>query len=297
MDSNELNQTWILKDGRKLGFAEYGVLGGQAVFYFHGSGSSRFEHPLNQDILTQLNIRFISVDRPGNGLSDFQADRRLIGWAKDIVQLADYLETERFYVVGHSAGGPHALACAHQIPERIFAGAVISSVAPMNRPHAYQGMPFLNQLLARSARHSPILVKLIRWVMRRMVMGDFEKSTRILMSSIPKADKAIIYELRNAESFISTVREGFRFGSSGVAQDDILINQDWDFNLTEIKPHIDIWHGEKDVNVPMNAAQYLCNMLPHARLIFLPSEGHFIQLKYWGGILSALVNHDRTEVS
>lgn len=292
MASNEQNHTIILEDGRRLGFAEYGVSGGHPVFYFHGSGGSRLEHPLDQDILTQLDIRFIVVDRPGNGLSDFQAERRLIGWAKDLIQLADNLGTERFYVVGHSAGGPHVLACAHQLPEQIIAGAVISSVAPMNRPHAYQGMPLLNQLLARSARHSSVLVKLIRWMMRRMVMGDPEKSSRALMSSIPDVDKSILYEPQNAESFVNTVREGFRFSSSGVAQDDILINRDWGFDIAEIKPHIDIWHGKKDVNVPMNAAQYLCDKLPHARKIFLPSEGHFFLLKYWGKILSTLVYHD-----
>ena len=285
------NHTLILKDGRKLGFADYGVSAGQPVFYFHGSGSSRLEHPLDEDTLAQLNIHFISFDRPGNGLSDFQADRRLVDWAKDIVQLADYLEIEQFYVVGHSAGGPHALACAHQSPERIIAGAVISSVAPMNRAGAYQGMPPSNQLLARSARHFPILVKLIRWMMRRMVMRDIEKSSRALMSSIPATDQSILSNPQYAESFANCVREGFRPGSRGVAQDDILINREWGFDLAEIKPRIDIWHGEADVNVPVSAAKYLGDTLPHARVVFLPGEGHFFILKYWRKILSALVDN------
>ena len=295
MPSNAHNHTLLLKDGRKLGFAEYGISAGQPVFYFHGSGSSRLEHPLDETILTQLNIRFISVDRPGNGLSGFQAGRRLIDWPKDVIQLADSLELERFYVAGHSAGGPHALACAHQLPERVITGVVISSVAPMHRALAYQGMPFLNQLLARSARHVPILVYLTRWAMRRMILGDSEKASRALMSSIPESDKSVLYDPKNAARFFNTVREGFRVGSRGVAQDDVLINQSWGFDLTEIRPRIDIWHGDADVNVPVSAAQYLHAQLPHTRVNILPGAGHFFLLKYWREILAALVDGQRIQ--
>jgi len=289
MQIGEQNRTLILEDGRKLGFAEYGVPAGHPVFHFHGSGGSRLEHPSPENILTQLNIRFISVDRPGNGLSDFQARRRIIDWAKDIGQLADHLEIEQFYVDGHSAGGPHALACAHQLPERVIAGAAISSVAPMSRPDTYKGMPLLNQVLARSARHIPLITKIIRWVMRNMIMGDFEKASKQLMASIPNSDKAVLYNSHNAENFVCAVREGFRSGSKGVAQDDTLINRDWGFDLTCIRPRIDIWHGEADVNVPIGAAKYLREILPHTHATFLPAEGHFFILKYWEKILSALV--------
>ena len=290
MLKSEQNRTMILEDGRKLGFAEYGVPGGRPVFHFHGSAGSRLEHPSPENILARLNIRFISVDRPGTGLSDFQAGRRIIDWAKDIVQLADHLGIEQFYVDGYSAGGPHALACAHQLPERVIAGAAISSIAPMSRPNAYEGMPLLNQVLARSARHTPFFTGLIRWLMRNMVMGDFEKASKRLMGSIPDSDKAALYDQKNKEIFVSAVREGFHSGSRGVAQDDILINRDWGFDLASVRPRIDIWHGEADVNVPIGAAKYLRDRLPHANATFLPKEGHFFILKYWEKILSALVN-------
>ena len=38
-----LNQVITLKDGRKLGYAEFGIENGKPVFYFHGHGSSRLE--------------------------------------------------------------------------------------------------------------------------------------------------------------------------------------------------------------------------------------------------------------
>jgi pimeloyl-ACP methyl ester carboxylesterase len=243
-------------------------------------------------MLSQMGIRFITVDRPGHGLSDFQPDRRLSDWPGDIGQLADHLGIGEFHVSGHSAGGPHALACAHQLPGRVIAGAAISSVAPMGRPGAYRGMPLANQLLARCSRHYPWLTKLIRRMMRSMVMGDVEKATRRLMSSIPDADKALLYAPQHVEIMVSALREGFRQGSQAVAQDDVLVNREWGFDLEHVTPRIDIWHGEADVNVPVHAGWYLRDTLPNTRATFLPGEGHFFLLGRWEEVLSALVSEE-----
>jgi pimeloyl-ACP methyl ester carboxylesterase len=262
---------------------------GHPVIFFQGSGSSRLDHPVPEGLLEDLDIYFISVDRPGLGLSDFKTQRRLLDWPRDVRQLADHLEINRFYVIGHSAGGPHVLACAYQLPDQVIAGSVVSCLAPMSRTGAYRGMPLSNQLLARSARWCPWGTKMIRRMMRSMVMGDPEKAARLLMSSIPECDKEVLYQSGNIEIMVSSLREGFRPGFDGVAFDDILLNQDWGFDLAEIKPRIDIWHGELDVNVPLHAGQYLHAHIPNSRATFLPGEGHFFLLKSWEQVLSVLV--------
>jgi pimeloyl-ACP methyl ester carboxylesterase len=292
MSTDTMNQRIELEDGRHLGFAEFGAPAGVTVFHFHGSAGSRLERPSSDRILTRLGIRFISVDRPGQGLSDFQPGRRLLDWPQDICQLSDQLGIRKFYVEGYSAGGPHALACAFQFPDRVIAGAAISSVAPMSRPKAYAGMPVFNQILAKSSRQFPWITYLIRRAMRGMVMGDLEKTTRTLMSSIPETDKASLYSAQNLEIFASSVREGFRCGSQGIALDDILVNGAWGFDPKAIKPRIDIWHGDADVNVPVHAGKYLQHSLPNCRTTFVPSEGHFLIFKHWEEILSALVNEE-----
>ena len=123
-------------------------------------------------------------------------------------------------------------------------------------------------------------------------MGDLEKVSRQLMSSIPETDKAVLYASQNLEIFVGSIREGFRQGSQGVAHDDILVNGDWGFDLQGVKPRIDIWHGNADVNVPIHAGEYLSNVLPNRRTTFMPEEGHFLLLKHWGEILSTLVSEN-----
>jgi pimeloyl-ACP methyl ester carboxylesterase len=93
--------------------AEYGPSNGRLIIYFPGLGSSRLEHPLPENLLQHLNIRFISVERPGLGLSDYQPDRDLLDFAHDIKEQTNYLAVEGIFVMGYSAGDPNALAYAH----------------------------------------------------------------------------------------------------------------------------------------------------------------------------------------
>lgn len=284
------NQKLILKDGRTLGYAEYGVATGKPIFHFHGSGSSRLENPGSKNILTQFGVRLITVDRPGHGLSDYQPDRRLLDWPQDIAQLANHLNIEGFSVMGHSAGGPHALACAHELPERIVAGAAISCVAPMSRTRPYDGMPLLNQILARSARQFPWFTHFARKITRNMVIQDAEKAAQKLMASIPDADKDILSKPKNVDNMVLSIQEGFQQGSEGVAHDDILVNTDWGFDIKSIEPRIDIWHGKLDVNVPIHAAHYLHNQIPHNRYYEFSDKGHFFILDSWEEVFKSLLN-------
>jgi pimeloyl-ACP methyl ester carboxylesterase len=290
MNMPETDQTFVLSDGRRLGFAEYGDPAGQPVLHFHGSAGSRLDRPADESILWKQGIRFISVERPGQGLSGFQPKRRLVDWPKDVSELADHLELKAFYIEGWSAGGPHALACAWSLPERVKAVALIACGAPMKRKGSLTGLPFPNRVLAVSARWFPPLTYFIRWLTRRMILRDAQLASQRVMASIPEADKAALYAPKNLAVFVQSIQEGYRPGWRGVAQDDIIINRDWGFEPASIRVPVDIWHGEADVNVPIHAGHYLAATLPQARTYFLPGEGHFFVLQRWNEVLAALIS-------
>jgi pimeloyl-ACP methyl ester carboxylesterase len=80
MPSDLTNQSIKLNEGRTLGYAEFGELTGKVVFHFNGAGGSRLERPGDESILNNLDIRLVTTDRPGHGLSDPQSDRKLLDW-------------------------------------------------------------------------------------------------------------------------------------------------------------------------------------------------------------------------
>jgi len=126
MATDKTNQTIKLKDGRSLGYAEYGNPEGKPVFYFHGFPGSRLDWPFSDadDSAAQLNTRIVAVDRPGMGLSDFKRGREILDWPDDVIELADALQVDHFAVQGISGGGPYACACAFKISERLTTTAV-----------------------------------------------------------------------------------------------------------------------------------------------------------------------------
>ncbi|KAL8966911.1 MAG: hypothetical protein Q9183_003158, partial [Haloplaca sp. 2 TL-2023] len=124
-------QSCKLQDGRNIGFAEYGNYSGTPMFALHGSPGSRYDALWLNNIARKHNIRIISPDRPGHGTSTFQKDRRLIDYPGDISQLAKHLGIARYHVLGHSGGGPYAIACAYGSPkEELLNVGVVAGMGP-----------------------------------------------------------------------------------------------------------------------------------------------------------------------
>src|SRR5437016_721931 len=96
-----------LRDGRTLAYATAGDLSGAPVIAVHGTPGCR-DPETWADGAGAAGARLILPDRPGYGLSDFHPDQRLLDWPRDVEELADALQLDRFAVVGVSGGGPYA---------------------------------------------------------------------------------------------------------------------------------------------------------------------------------------------
>src|SRR5436305_7628400 len=130
-----------LRDGRRLQFAEAGPRDGSLVLYLHGAiGSPQCGCPELEAVAHQLGIRYVMVSRPGFGDSDPLPGRSLLDFAGDAAQLADQLGHERFAVVGVSAGGPYALACAHELAHRVSVATGVSSMPWACAPDPVPGL-------------------------------------------------------------------------------------------------------------------------------------------------------------
>lgn len=98
---NALNSYIILKDKRRLGFAEYGFSNGFPILFFHGLPGSRLEAEKLHLVALKLQIRLIGLDRPGMGLSSHQKNRTILAWAEDIKEFAIALNLKKFSIGGH----------------------------------------------------------------------------------------------------------------------------------------------------------------------------------------------------
>jgi len=115
-----------LKDGRRLGYAEFGVPNGKPLFHFHGYPGSRLEGKLLHETAAKCGVRLIAIDRPGMGFSDVKPNRSILDWPGDVAELADSIGIDRFAVEGVSGGGPYSAACAYRIADRITKAGIVS---------------------------------------------------------------------------------------------------------------------------------------------------------------------------
>lgn len=286
-----MNNKITLKDKRGLGFSEFGDISGKPVFFFHGSGGSRLDHPAESSVLNDIGIRFITTDRPGHGLSDNKEDRTLLDWASDIAELADYLNINKFYVLGHSAGGPYALACAFKLKARIIKCGIISGLGPYNRPTPYKGFPFTFKILMFLIRNVPNINFALRKQMAKVLEMDNQVITEKLISGFPKEDQLQMRKGRNSEILVNAIKEGYRQGYNGPALDDIIINSPWGFSLNEIDTPTTIWHGKKDRNVPFVQGEYLHSMIKNSEFHEMKDGAHLFILSCWAEILNELIEN------
>jgi pimeloyl-ACP methyl ester carboxylesterase len=228
-----------------------------------------------------LGLRVIAPDRPGMGQSDFQPNRGLSDWPKDVTALADALGLKQFAVMGNSGGGPYVAVCAARIPERVRAAVIVSGGWRMDWPEAKDNLPFVNRLVMVFADKAPFMLRLILKSMAAMSQGEREKELAQLKKRVPPADYAAFEQPGRVEAFGQGIRECMRQGTKGPAWDMKLYVREFDFRLDEIRMPLKLFHGEQDTNAPLAMVRRAMSELLSAQLVTYANEAH----------LSTLCNH------
>ena len=291
MEVDKTSQTMTLKDGRTLGYAEYGAPQGKIIFEFHGNPSSRLGSALFDEAAQRLGVRVIGIDRPGMGLSDYKPGRKLLDWPDDVVELADNLGIDRFPIVGGSGGVPSTLACAYKFPERLTATGILFGPRPLGTPGATDGWSRSRRIQAFLGRNGPGWVgSLAMRAVARVMRNNPDSALTKLFKELPKPDRDSFNIPGVRQQYIDTIREAFRSGTRGVAVDYALSMKSWGFRLEDITIEAQLWHGEDDTVVPPAMGRYLAKTIPNCEARFLPNEGHFSLLpNYVEEIVNTLV--------
>lgn len=287
LDGPPDQRTLRLPDGRRIGWAEYGVPTGWPVVGFFGA-AARFLRPPDE-VTTAAGARLIVLERPGFGLSDPLPPRSLLAWTADVLALADALGVGRFAVVGGSQGGPYGAACAYQFPERLTGVALVSALAPFDAPGVLAGMAPALKMLPWLARHAPGLLALSNRLAAGLARRNPERLVQQTFGRLPETDQAVFRQYPAAKAaFIADTPEIFRQGGDGVTQAIRTVCAPWGFRLEDIRARVVVWQGEADPNVPPAMGRYLAQTIPGCTAHFVPGAGHFLAISHWADILASL---------
>jgi pimeloyl-ACP methyl ester carboxylesterase len=262
-------KTTTSADGRVIAFAVWGDPSGFPVLSLHGTPGSRLERWPNEELYRSLGVCLVTHDRAGYGRSERRRGRSVADEVEDVVTLADLLGFERFGVTGGSGGGPHALACAALLSERVVRATCVVGIAPLGpsgleRDVWLAGMDPENvkEFGWASAGEDVLMVELEREhaaMVQRVaadpttVLGDFELS---------ESDRAQLARPEMRQIISESVPEQARHGIWGWVDDDLAFIRAWGFEVSEIVVPVLIWYGTTDVLVPPTHGEWLTANVP-----------------------------------
>jgi pimeloyl-ACP methyl ester carboxylesterase len=252
-------------DGRLLHAYDVGPTGRSdelVVLWHHGTPNIGAPPEPLFEIARSLGIRWIGYDRPGYGGSTPDRGATVAAAATDASRVADHLGVGSFAVLGHSGGGPRALACAALLPDRVLAVVSISSPAPW--PAA--GLDYFAGMSEGGARELRAAAQGRAELHKVLATNEFDPQ-----SFIP-ADEAALGG--HWSWFNGIVQAATANGLDGMVEDDVGAMASWGFDPAQVRAPTLIVHGTGDRMVPSSHGEWLADHCPTAELRLKPGEGH-----------------------
>ncbi|HXX91221.1 MAG TPA: alpha/beta hydrolase [Acidimicrobiales bacterium] len=265
-----------LRDGRRMGFAEFGDVRGRTVIWLHGTPGARRQIPHEARAFALENqVRLVGIDRPGIGSSSPHVYTRISSFAEDLDAVAEALGVEEMAIIGLSGGGPYALAVGATLGDRVRAIGVLGGVAPTVGPDAIDG-----GLVAFGVRVSWAL----RWgrVPLGMTLGALLRAIRPLGSPAldlfarvsPEGDRRLLGRPELKAMFLDDLFNGSRRQFQGPIADVIAFTKDWGFLAADVRVPVVWWHGDHDHIIPFAHGVHMVTRLPRATLQIMSGESH-----------------------
>ena len=278
-----------LPDGRKTAVDSFGDEGGVPMFAFHGTPTSNAYWAVLDGQAHRRGVRLVAPNRPGIGGSDPYLLPSVASYAEDVAALADRLDIDTFAIMGHSGGGPFALACGAILSDRVSAVASVAGVGPLDNPEVQGEIASANRRLLRLIAEGKEaaagrLFKVMGAAARRA-----PRLMQFLMSRAVSAQERELFEMFGP-LFIRSIGEALEQGPEAGVNEYRLFSKEenWGFDLGAISVPVQIWQGEEDRNTYPIHARALAKMMPRAELHLLPGVGHPVMVTHFDEILDSL---------
>ncbi len=260
-------------DGSVIACEVAGAAGATPLLLCHGLADSRLSAHQFAEAARALGWRVVAPDRPGTGGTDPRRLRRLVDWVEDAALVLDALGAGSAAVLGISAGGPFAAACAAEMPGRVRSLTLVAPLGPPGWPT--RGMASGERLSLGVARNAPAFGGWFLGRLAALARRSPRLFLRLATSELPAVDRRALDQPGLRDPFLASYIEAFRRGSRGVAQDLRVLTRPWGFRLGSIQVPTSIHHGDADTTVPPRHAHLFAEVIPGAQLHIHPGHGHF----------------------
>ncbi|KAK1659721.1 alpha/beta hydrolase [Colletotrichum godetiae] len=278
----DTSDTITLPDGRKLGYAQFGLSTGKPIFYCHGLPGSRIEAGHLHEAALDVGARLIATDRPGMGLSTPQPGRTLLDHPKDLEYLATHLKLKEYGVLGVSGGGPYALACANSMPpEKLKCVSIVCGIGPPDI--GMSGAGWFHWIgFNYGWRYTPRIAGWFFHHQGRFHLSDEERLELQLQdaekkkATFPKQEAGIWSDREIVGRMVMASRQYYGQGIDGVSNDGHLVGTEFGFRIEDIRPDLPVrlWYGQHDTFVPMNHGIQIAKRLGSRANLRLEDDTH-----------------------
>ncbi|MGE0973319.1 alpha/beta fold hydrolase (plasmid) [Klebsiella sp. WOUb02] len=271
-----------LKDGRTLGWCEWGPDDGVPVIFCTGAGMSG-SLGFGYDHLERLGIRLIAPHRPGSGSSSIHRDKTLTSWAGDVAELLAHERIQACHVVGFSMGTPFALALTGVCEVKSL--ALVAGQDQFSYPETYQLLSADVKCVLDKLHHDAAEFE-------RMIAAQATADWLwgFIINTSSEQDASFYTEAVFSAAYRQCLQEGFMQGAESYARDLVNAWGEWPVRPEEVDCPVSLWYGafdHSDVHSP-DAGASLERRFPHATRNFLPYAGNSVLWIQAGDILAAL---------
>jgi hypothetical protein len=84
-------------------------------------------------------------------------------------------------------------------------------------------------------------------------------------------------------------RHGALRGAEGWVDDTVATLLPWGFSPADVRCRATVWYGAKDQFAARRDSDYLARLIPGARLVIEPDDGHMLPVRHWRAIVTDLI--------